>query len=906
MGTLADFGSQYKGHAKSYGFNPVRPADPTPLLRQNQLNTERAMERVMDHEVRMRELNNQIRRSEQELTFNKEVKAQEISAKAQERSDQLRYDQLEKQEEIKRVFNTQQMGQLAQFSQSLSDIALQGVQTAKDIYVQNKIAEVFSMGVSPNEEALFRNQEAAAEGAAMHAKQTGQAMEYLGLPADLIKKARSSSGWARYAYNKAIMLMAGQRYNQFVAHNASNFTVKIGDKDVSLASAGNSSEFAAVQTTLRNQFLQQFAGLNVNMMNEHLFPAMRKVEERASLGFADKQRSRIKEDREYEFKSQIFSNAIGKGDASALQRTLKIYSTELGGMPKARSLMLSDLKKGLEGGLFDHKDIGNVRKMLETKVQWNDGSMMSFKQKFPRDYAVSGLEKTLNSAQWSLFNSSQETKQMNAKAWIAELDNMRAQSPGRLTNDDITNLLSIAKSRGFDHLVADHLNDIVTKEEQDVEDSKDHAIGLIELNGGFITEEQAKDLAPAVRAMYRARKMIVKGETVLPDEHHITQARKLIKDQTDVSHWQEGGAVKPTKQYRDAIRYGNALYRQYFAQNVMSEQFESKELAHQDALAKVEKLMINKGKAFGATEGLVSDPKTTRAKRIKEAQQTLINNNNDITKHVPGLDAEMEQFDSWLRTGKGDIPFALKTLTSRLQGGETALDFGLAQLPHYGYTSKYDKPDVEVYVDQQTKIVQHMMRYRPTETKNARAGAVIGCPVKLQGLSAAERALLCTLQWAEGTWNPERDDNDAYRTLVGGGRFESLNKHPDTGVTINTPNGPLRSFAAGAYQFMPDTYAKHRMPDFSEESQDRAALLEIQTVGQVDPKQPLTPEAVDKLAPIWASLPTLATGTSFYNQGGKTLDDVLTFYQTMLKKEREARKIYRDPANMIFREGRQQ
>ena len=241
-------------------------------------------------------------------------------------------------------------------------------------------------------------------------------MEGMGVPVDLIERARNSSGWKRYAYNKAIMMMAGQRYNTYRANNHSEFTVKIGDRDVSLATAANSSEYAAVETTLRNQFLQQFEGMNVEMMNEHLFPAMRQVEERQALAFSDRQRKKLQADRQYEFKSQVWANAIGKGDAFELQKTLKIYASELGGMPAARQLMYDDIKKGLEGGIFNHEDIARLESMLNQKVAWNDGSEMSFKQKYPRDFAVSGIQKSMDDARWSMFNRSQDNKKKTAEA----------------------------------------------------------------------------------------------------------------------------------------------------------------------------------------------------------------------------------------------------------------------------------------------------------------------------------------------------------------------------------------------------------------------------------------------------------------------------------------------------------
>jgi len=132
-------------------------------------------------------------------------------------------------------------------------------------------------------------------------------------------------------------------------------------------------------------------------------------------------------------------------------------------------------------------------------------------------------------------------------------------------------------------------------------------------------------------------------------------------------------------------------------------------------------------------------------------------------------------------------------------------------------------------------------------------------------ISANERAALDTIRMAEGTWHG--GGQKGYGTQFGGGQFDWRKGHPDQVVR----SGGYASAAAGAYQFMPDTWkgvtkqlgADPR--DFSPEAQDRAALQLIRNRG-VDPTQPMTTGMLAKLSPEWASLPT-AAGKSYYNQG---------------------------------------
>ena len=121
-----------------------------------------------------------------------------------------------------------------------------------------------------------------------------------------------------------------------------------------------------------------------------------------------------------------------------------------------------------------------------------------------------------------------------------------------------------------------------------------------------------------------------------------------------------------------------------------------------------------------------------------------------------------------------------------------------------------------------------------------------------------------------------------YTTMFTGARFDDTSRHPRR---INR-SGRLASDAAGAYQFLSTTWdgAKNALglTDFSPDSQEKAGRYLTQKRG-VDPdavyntKEELG-QALDKLAPEWASMPTLSTGTSYYGQGGISLDDAWRIY----------------------------
>lgn len=140
-------------------------------------------------------------------------------------------------------------------------------------------------------------------------------------------------------------------------------------------------------------------------------------------------------------------------------------------------------------------------------------------------------------------------------------------------------------------------------------------------------------------------------------------------------------------------------------------------------------------------------------------------------------------------------------------------------------------------------------------------------------ISPNARRWLNMISFAEGTWGgsaPRYDVTFGYKPI------KDLSRHPNQVVR----GDGYSSAAAGAYQFMPSTWAgvakKRGLKDFGPTSQDIAALELIRARG-VDPERdPITPQTVAKLSGEWASLPTLQ-GKSAYGQPVKSFEALRQF-----------------------------
>jgi muramidase (phage lysozyme) len=169
-------------------------------------------------------------------------------------------------------------------------------------------------------------------------------------------------------------------------------------------------------------------------------------------------------------------------------------------------------------------------------------------------------------------------------------------------------------------------------------------------------------------------------------------------------------------------------------------------------------------------------------------------------------------------------------------------------------------------------------------------GAVAGNPAQHTGMggpgattpqnvspAARIQALLDMISYAEGTF---RDGGRGYNIRLGGSTFDNSRPHPGTVIS----SGQWSSNAHGAYQFLSPTWKgvnQGQNRPMTPENQDKAAINLIQNRG-VNPSAPLTQQAIARLAPEWASLPTMG-GASYYGQPVKRLPDLLEFYNRRLE-----------------------
>jgi muramidase (phage lysozyme) len=177
--------------------------------------------------------------------------------------------------------------------------------------------------------------------------------------------------------------------------------------------------------------------------------------------------------------------------------------------------------------------------------------------------------------------------------------------------------------------------------------------------------------------------------------------------------------------------------------------------------------------------------------------------------------------------------------------------------------------------------------------------------IATQNISAEKRALLKTLQWAEGT------KDKGYGTIFGGEvvpeiaqgllTVQEMINMADTNRLPNHLGGRRINFGSGSkaaagYQFMPDTLEDlirkgvlRPNQQFTPQVQDMAALA-LTGLSEKELNSRLNNTQWNKLAPVWASIPLSTTGLSYYAGDGlnsaKELNKFKTYYEEALRQER--------------------
>ena len=674
-------GSRYQGYAQTQGYDPIEPVDVTPILRENRQTEQQNLQRMLDQSLQVMRI-----------------------------KDQEEQNTIEQQNRIADLVAETELSDLAEFSQTLTSAitAYRDYRKEKDFEAGMNLA--YTDGLPQDVVAQFKSDEAMAEQAATLSEGAAASLEAENAPTDLVQRTRNLSGWKAYGYARGIAQLGGEQYGVFYEEAADRVTVDINGRAVTLSNAKDSSERAAVEAEIRRQYLKNFEGMNLALLNEYLFPGMKRYETQQATAFAVQQREMLRAERETTAKDELSGFIKGERGGEGFIRLINTHQYDFGGRGKTREMFVQELKDGLKSGRYTPEQI---EALLAYEFDKNGtGKLVSIEKAFARDFEeFPELIRAAKKKELDIILEDQETR---VKAFEVDVLQKVKERGFPLNNAEIAQLRRHAVQNNMGD--PEFLKSMTTLNDLDKEASDDIAKMYI-AEKGFISTAEAAKLHPETVATYRQNKLITDNDIAEPSSGEVDRAKDSIAGIGKTLLRAEGQLTAGDK---EVTFNQNALaeYRRLYAAAAINPAVPD-EQTHQYAMQELRKQIDAKGglEHFSTVPTVTLDQE--KFKRYKEANAALTDRAS-MYERIPALLPAVEQLREYQRRGKNDIPFEFHQLARSLNGVD-GWDLAAAQYEAHGMKPPIKKPQIEQSIDGLSPSVRYLMRKYNTPSRTLRA-----------------------------------------------------------------------------------------------------------------------------------------------------------------------------------------
>ncbi len=674
-------GSRYQGYAQTQGYDPIKPVDVTPILRENRKTEQQNLQRMLDQSMQVMRI-----------------------------KDQEEQNTIEQQNRIADLVVDTELSDLADFSQTLTNAITTYRDYRKDKDIEAGLNLAYTDGLPQDAVEQFKRDEAMAEQAATLSEGAAASLEAENAPTDLVQRTRNLSGWKGYGYARGIAQLGGEQYGIFYEEVAERVTVDIAGRAVTLANAKDSSERAAVEAEIRRQYLKNFEGMNLGLLNEYLFPGMRRYETQQATAFALEQREMLRAERETTAKDELSGFIKGERGGEGFIRLINTHQYDFGGRGKTREMFVQELKDGLASGRYSPEQ---VEALLEYQFDKNGtGKLISIQEAFARDFEE--FPTLISQAKQKVYTDIETDRELRVKAFETDIQKKVEERGFPLNNAEIAQLRRHAVENNMGD--PEFLKTMTTLNDLDKEASDDLAAMYI-ADKGFISQAEAAKLHPETTATYRQQGKITENDIAAPSQGDVDRAKDSIRGLGKTLLRAEG---QLTAGDAETTFNQNAFdeYRRLYAAAAINPAVPEGQ-AHEYAMQELRKLI-------NAPDGLdhYSKQQTVtldqeKFKRYKEADAALTDRAS-IYQAIPALLPAVEQLREYQRRGKNDIPFEFHQLARSLNGID-GWDLAAAQYEAHGMKPPIKKPQIEQSIDGLSPSVRYLMRKHNTPSRTLRA-----------------------------------------------------------------------------------------------------------------------------------------------------------------------------------------
>lgn len=759
--------------AQSQGFEPVKAPDVSGLLRQN--NQARLQEAKMFADQRMADL------------------------RLEEQS--LKYQELLEREEV---------GRLADFSQTLSDVLVQQAEARNEREEQRGLMLAYTDGIDPQDAADFDAQEATLEAGTGVAYAEANRLQAEGLNVDAVKSVRNLTGWAKYGYMRGLAEQGGANYGTFFTQAAQNLEVTVNGNTFTLMTAANGAERAAAKAAIAEQYMQQYAGMNPALLNKYLFPKMKQWENADDLEWAEKQRESFEDQKESEFKDMLFGAINTPADMYKVKEAFALHQHTFGNRSIANQKGFEYLGELAEKGLLTQAHVDEFKKLKFLRSDTGKGDDAS--NLFSRQIAV--LEQQVAKGEKYLYNERQFDEVQRKEDFKLNYQKAReaefAKNPAGF-GENFTDEFEAAWENEFP---GQAVPDYISKDKSIYDRNAEFDIKLYQRqidDGKPLTEQDFMNMHPEARKHFLQQGVepLAMGKTLELGGKLYNKAQSELEKQARTFYGVTEGSVSTQKVFNFtqlAMREYERAYNSYILDGDTTP-FEAHRQALRDTVAMAAPPQTEDEKkehVFHSETRVTKTDAERMAFEKADMARYYFKKNKGANVKIPNLEDDIKQLDNWRATGKGGLPAVFKAATH----GTSISPWTLAEQQYKLYTGEdLVRPTVEGKVEQLSPQTRRLLQQYSSPNRTMRAALAEGGPNKL----------------AELTGLYESDAFGGYDAMNEGGSGEGLNNRAygsanskdvfGRGLSEMTVDEVMdlqrrgKVFAAGRYQFIPETLA---------------------------------------------------------------------------------------------------
>lgn len=639
----------------------------------------------------------QFQPSQVDLGSQQQEQVNQQNVQGLERNSQAQYDlDTQSAREIEKAAQG-----LAEFSTSLSDILIDRQKKENEKLMLEGMREYWLNGASEEEQTAFKETEGQLNEARSAADQAAGDYEAGGGSAFVAEGLRNLSGWKAYGFAKAMLQQAGTNYGTYQVQRGD----ELGINDIS-----DPRERAAIQQQIREEYLKTFAEMNPLLLDNYLFPSMRKFEEADSLAFANRQAKLFAANRQLERTHSMVTlfqstdpDAIAKGILEWEQTYLGQYN---GSRKLARAAAYQEILKGI-----DNKTISGIalyNALTQSNIEQFDGSgFKSLAKMHPTEYGflidIAESAYSQDVRRTSDFIRARETEQVNTL--IEQFNNSDgSEATKRELLENAPQFTYPESYQQLNKLVSneDHKDTLTIQQIQELMQRGIHPPdSLVKQINDKITHAQfIKDIG--------------ESEDVLPPKEVL--ASNLEKLESHIR-----GMVRKSDFDGPQTKFGfdntKAYYLdQYRLIKAENPGIDSNVAANQAMVLAIEKSEENKrGSAtwFKPPSGFENKNKPA----FNRVSKALANGTDDWRDGLEGLDKQTKQLNDSLKARTG-IPTFWKDL-ARYHGIDR-FELINANLRAYGY-EEFKAPKASLIVAGLPRDQQHLINFQSTGSREMRA-----------------------------------------------------------------------------------------------------------------------------------------------------------------------------------------